>query len=797
MKVQHYIRRALSLPPHVACQKAIGKVRREWQAWSQYRHELRHPTYRTDCWFGSDALHSYLGGLQLDPDAPVSSHIAWFGHQYMSHQFDLLGSGWIEVRHGMSCPGMEGHRYDPGRPVSIDREGEWLNGRINAANLDEAGRIWRLVDRDYIPLDWQLDFKSGYRWSERTWYRRIPLVHLGHLPGVDVKVPWELARMQHLPQLALAFALAASGAEGFLPADRYLREFRNQVLDFMATNPPRYGVNWTCAMDVAIRAANWLVAYDLFRSFGGAFDGEFSQLFARSVYEHGDHLINNLEWNPDAVGNHYLADIVGLLVVASYLPSTAEIDAWLAFAVQELVKETDRQFLSDGANFEASTSYHGLCAEMVTYGTAVVLGLGSKKRLALRSYDPTLHQVQPELEPPPIRHFEHRGREATPFPSWYWERLERMGEFIGDITKPDGRIPQVGDRDSGRFVKLSPVLRPSGGAEARPGTSADADRGYREDHGNHHHVAAGIAALVSQVAERDDRISRSLDFRVVSCFAGRKPRAALRRGLSTESAAQTIRVAGGKIVVRAGSSHDTIDSLSNADLRRDVRLFAYPEFGLYLYRSPRLYLAIRCGRGDWNKIGNHAHNDNLSFELAWDGTSVVVDPGTYVYTASIDQRNLYRSTGMHNTLVLEGREQNEWQPGREGLFLLRDRSRAGVEEFREEYFVGVHEGFGVTHRRRIAIGEDSITGIDECRAEGAKRVLFHFSPEIRVTLAGRSARLQLPDSESILELRSTAGEATLSDYRYSDGYGLQSPAQVLSISIADARIEWRIGETVD
>ncbi len=128
-------------------------------------------------------------------------------------------------------------------------------------------------------------------------------------------------------------------------------------------------------MDVAIRVANWLVSYDLFHAFGARFDAEFERELMRSVYQHGSHIIANLEWNNEAVGNHYLADIVGLLFVAAYLPRSAETDLWLAFSVQELVKEVGHQFTPDGANFEASTSYHRLCAEMVVYATALVLGL--------------------------------------------------------------------------------------------------------------------------------------------------------------------------------------------------------------------------------------------------------------------------------------------------------------------------------------------------------------------------------------------------------------------------------------
>ena len=63
---------------------------------------------------------------------------------------------------------------------------------------------------DYEPIDWQLDFKSGYRWSDWTWYR---VIRCGNIRGADVKVPWELGRLQHLPQLALAATVAIANLE--------------------------------------------------------------------------------------------------------------------------------------------------------------------------------------------------------------------------------------------------------------------------------------------------------------------------------------------------------------------------------------------------------------------------------------------------------------------------------------------------------------------------------------------------------------------------------------------------------
>ena len=87
---------------------------------------------------------------------------------YLRHRYDLLGSGWTTVKYGMQCRGLHGFSYPKGQSVGSDPDGVWLEGRINPGNLSRARSTWRLVDRDYTPVDWQIDFKSGYRWSERT-----------------------------------------------------------------------------------------------------------------------------------------------------------------------------------------------------------------------------------------------------------------------------------------------------------------------------------------------------------------------------------------------------------------------------------------------------------------------------------------------------------------------------------------------------------------------------------------------------------------------------------------------------
>lgn len=84
---------------------------------------------------------------------------------------------------------------------------------------------------------------------------------------------------------------------------------------------------------------------------------------------------------------------------------------------------------------------------------------------------------------------------------------------------------------------------------------------------------------------------------------------------------------------------------------------AFKDSGFYIMRTERIYLLAACQPIGVSRYGPHKHNDWLSFELCIDRSPIVIDPGTYCYTADKKKRNLFRSTGYHNTVVLDGEEQ--------------------------------------------------------------------------------------------------------------------------------------------
>jgi hypothetical protein len=660
---------------------------------------------------------------------PLAGRIAALARLSLEHRFDLLGSGWVKVEHGLRCRGLEGRRFPAQPPVRPDPAGRWLEGRINRANLAESQSIWSLIQEPYQPLDWQLDYRSGFRWREQTWHGHI---RYGHLAGVEIKAPWELARTEHLVQLALAAKLALAGRPGLVRPEDYFREFRNQVLELMAANPPRFGVNWQCPMEAAIRIGNWLAAYDLFRDSGLGLGAREELILKRSVLDHGRFIAAHLEWDPQNRSNHYLANLVGLLLAAAYLPSTPETHGWLAFGVRGLIAEVEHQFRPDGSGHENSTAYHRLSAEMVVLATAYILALPEEKERAWQEVEPpeSLAGLGPALERPRVFPLPGSGR-GSPFSPDYLARLERMAEFSLHLTKPNGRPLQVGDNDSGRFLKIQPEIQPLAPEKARARYAnlegfqdlPAGDEYWDEMDPDHRPLVAAVNGLFHRpdltALTGPDRLEGFL----VQELAG---------GLSFGSYLETGgRTRAEEVRIRTESTPEGIGEpeveleipLPGGGLEREMRLLAYPDFGLFIRRSSRLFLAIRCGpRGKGGVVG-HAHLDQLALELNLDGRDLIVDPGSYLYTSLPARRNQYRSVQAHFAPQMEGRE-----PGRldKGLFDLQGWAQGECLHWSEEGFLGRHGGYGVPLWMSIRVDDGRIVikaGWEGERPEGPRLCL--------------------------------------------------------------------------
>lgn len=535
-----------------------------------------------------------------------------------------------------------------------ERELDGLDAEARALLLERAERVvahrFDLLGSgptDLGPtIDWQLDFKSGRRWPDAH-ISRVPTVLGG---GSDVKVPWELARCQHLPLLAAAHRVSGDR--------RFLDELGAQLTAFVAANPVEFGAPWSCTMDVAIRAANWVAA--LCMAMPAASDAQWLEPALASLLLHCRFIRGHLEWG-EVRGNHYLSDVVGLLVACAQFTAGAEGRSWATWAAVELEREMAHQVRADGCDHEASIPYHRLVAELFVCGT----------------------QAADALCPGALSQA-------------YRERLESMLEFVADYTRPDGLAPQMGDADDGRFLPLGD---------------------YGADPRDHRHLY----------------------------------RQARRRW-------------------QAGRGHA-----------------AYPSGGWYVMRHGELWAIVRCGDVGLGGIGAHAHNDQLSFELAVGAQPLVVDPGSYLYTADAQARNEFRSTGAHSTLRIDEAEQNPLRS--DYLFALPDETRARCVRFETDgphaLFEGEHEGFrslarAARHRRELRFdGESGIVCIADTVLGAQGEELCWSFPLAPGEATAHASRAQVSFAGAELELEADGATLELEQGWLSPSYGVRVAAPVV------------------
>lgn len=99
--------------------------------------------------------------------------------------------------------------------------------------------------------------------------------------------------------------------------------------------------------------------------------------------------------------------------------------------------------------------------------------------------------------------------------------------------------------------------------------------------------------------------------------------------------------------------------------------------------------------------GGHSHSDVLSLVARIGPREILIDPGTYTYTADLAERNRYRGSASHNTVRIDERDQAT--PA--GPFRWRDKPAVKIREWLASPQIDQLDAActyrGFTHRRRI------------------------------------------------------------------------------------------------
>jgi hypothetical protein len=256
------------------------------------------------------------------------------------------------------------------------------------------------------PIDWLCDCKTNHRWP-LAYAMGIDYSNLDR-PS-DVKVPWEISRLQWLIPAGQAYVLTGD--------QQYARLVRDVIGEWIEANPYTHSVNWSCTMEVAMRILSLTWFFHVFNESEAWSDDEFRFQFLRLLFLHGEYTERHLEIS-DIAGNHYTADAAGLVFAGLFFGAGKDPERWAQQGWEILCTELPRQVCPDGVDFEASVPYHRLVQELFLF--------------------PALYRVSKGLN----------VNDA------YRDRLRAMARFSVAYSQPQGSVPVWGDADDARALPL-------------------------------------------------------------------------------------------------------------------------------------------------------------------------------------------------------------------------------------------------------------------------------------------------------------------------------------------------------
>ncbi len=273
-----------------------------------------------------------------------------------------------------------------------------MEGRIPAFG-------WTHFELSYPP-DWLDDPATGGRWPLDYWAG----LDFRFKKGLDdPRYVWELNRQHELVTLARAYVLTSEV--------RYAEAVWASIRSWVEQNPPFHGINWTSALEVALRLISWAFAVDLV-GLAGSRDGD-EEVLALSVALQARHLHDNLSVYASSKNNHLIGEACGLLVAGAKFGFLDQAARWEATGRRILERELPLQVGCDGVSRELSVQYQSFVMEFGLTALAAGVSIGS------------------------------------PMSRRFHDVIGRMSFFLAAICGEAETPPSIGDEDGGRVYDLS------------------------------------------------------------------------------------------------------------------------------------------------------------------------------------------------------------------------------------------------------------------------------------------------------------------------------------------------------
>ncbi len=524
-----------------------------------------------------------------------------------------------------------------------------LRGKLSIFALDD-------VEVGFPPR-WNRDYRTGkdapLAFGKLLNYRDENLVG-------DIKYLWEPNRHLHLVTLAQAYYLSKD--------KRYLDGLQQALSSWFDQCPYNKGPNWTSALELAIRLINWSVIWKLVGGvdsplFEGVGGRDFKTTWIASIYRHM-HFIAGYFSRYSSANNHLIGEAAGLLVGSLQWPYWRECLGWRGVATRILEEEAVKQVTEDGVDREQTTAYQQFVFEFL-------LTAGLAARAA-----------------------------GSDFSSRYWQRLERMAEFILAVRDAGGNVPMIGDADDGFVTRLDPA------PQFDPFRS--------------------MLATAAILFGRSDfqQAAGAVDERNLWLFG------------------------------EQGKQDFAMAKTASSQPKRSQ----FPEAGYFVLShregtEDEIKIVVDAGPLGYSAIAAHGHADALAFTLSCGGAEILVDPGTYAYHTQKKWRDYFRGTSAHNTVRVDRQDQSVIG----GNFMWMQHANAHCTKFvdsaQQGEFEGWHDGYvrlpdSVKHRRNLRLDGESLhlQVVDEleCNASHSVEQFWHFAENVAVRIDGHRAFAEIP-----------------------------------------------------
>ncbi len=211
--------------------------------------------------------------------------------------------------------------------------------------------------------------------------------------------------------------------------------------------------------------------------------------------------------------------------------------------------------------------------------------------------------------------------------------------------------------------------------------------------------------------------------------------------------------------------------------------------GYFILGDEKNRMIVDCGETGPRYQPGHTHCDTLSYELAVDGKTLIVDSGTYDYQPG-EKRAFDRSTLAHNTIAVDGFEQSEiW-----GLFRVARRASPLFAKFTQTVdgaeFSGAHDGYhrlakAVTHQRDISFTRTKGWSIsDSLDGQGVHQIesFIHLHPDVFIDIKGKLLVLKDQEQKSLADVEIEGDvEIEILDSVYHPEFGVEESNKVVRI----------------